>query len=292
MAVTKFVKRCGLCWWRPTRMRHYLTGQVTILLLTAPFRLFHLQTHLFDGIRTGLRWCWMSIDVCEDCQLVNQLVITWCVSFIVLPVSDILLIRRRRYQQQLMNVILQLFIQHPDIHYYQGLHDIVLTFLLTVGDTLTYAIMDVLVQHHLRWALCSHSLLKWRKLLQRFFGCRYDSYTNVHFISQALVAFNGSTIRRIHYQVRTDYCIVSRELFNCVHRSQCYYFFSLSWVITWFGHVIHDNSLVARLVDVFLASHPLMPIYLSAMVRLIHHIYPFHYHLPFLSWWFIAEKNC
>ena len=49
-------------------------------------------------------------------------------------------------------------------------------------------------------------------------------------------------------------------------RSQCYYFFSLSWVITWFGHVIQDSALVTRLVDVFLASHPLMPIYVSAMV--------------------------
>ena len=49
-------------------------------------------------------------------------------------------------------------------------------------------------------------------------------------------------------------------------RSQCYYFFSLSWVITWFGHVIQDISVVTRLVDVILASHPLMPIYLSAMV--------------------------
>jgi len=63
---------------------------------------------------------------------------------------DILLIRRRRYQQQLMNIILQLLIQHPDIHYYQGLHDIVLTFVLAVGDKLTYAIMDKLVEHHLR----------------------------------------------------------------------------------------------------------------------------------------------
>lgn len=38
-------------------------------------------------------------------------------------------------------------------------------------------------------------------------------------------------------------------------------------MITWFGHVIQDSTLVTRLVDVFLASHPLMPIYLSAMVR-------------------------
>lgn len=57
-----------------------------------------------------------------------------------------------------MNIILQLLIHHPDIHYYQGLHDIVLTFVLTVGDTLGYAIMDVLVEHHLRYAFCYQSV--------------------------------------------------------------------------------------------------------------------------------------
>lgn len=60
------------------------------------------------------------------------------------------------------------------------------------------------------------------------------------------------------------WCHVSNKLCD---RSQCYYFFSLSWVITWFGHVIQDSALVTRLVDVLLASHPLMPIYVSAMVR-------------------------
>ena len=44
-------------------------------------------------------------------------------------------------------------------------------------------------------------------------------------------------------------------------------FFTLSWVITWFSHDVRDTSLVKRLFDVFIASHPLMPIYLSvAMV--------------------------
>jgi len=60
------------------------------------------------------------------------------------------------------------------------------------------------------------------------------------------------------------YCLAIVCLFVC--RSECYYFFSLSWVITWFGHVIQDNDLVMRLADAFLASHPLMPLYLAAMV--------------------------
>lgn len=44
-------------------------------------------------------------------------------------------------------------------------------------------------------------------------------------------------------------------------------FFALSWVITWFSHDIRDTDLVKRLFDVFVVSHPLMPIYLAvAMV--------------------------
>ena len=54
-----------------------------------------------------------------------------------------------------MNITLQLLSEHPDIHYYQGLHDIVLTFVLAVGDTLAYAIMDILVEYHLRYTFIS-----------------------------------------------------------------------------------------------------------------------------------------
>lgn len=44
--------------------------------------------------------------------------------------------------------------------------------------------------------------------------------------------------------------------------------FALSWLITWFGHVLSDFRHVVRLYDFFLACHPLMPIYFAAVVRL------------------------
>lgn len=40
-------------------------------------------------------------------------------------------------------------------------------------------------------------------------------------------------------------------------------FFCLSWIITWFSHDVRDTTVVKRLFDLFIASHPLMPIYLS-----------------------------
>jgi len=45
-------------------------------------------------------------------------------------------------------------------------------------------------------------------------------------------------------------------------------FFCLSWIITWFSHDVRDTTVVKRLFDLFIASHPLMPIYLSVAMIL------------------------
>lgn len=42
--------------------------------------------------------------------------------------------------------------------------------------------------------------------------------------------------------------------------------FALSWLITWYGHVLTDFHHTLRLFDFFLASHPLMPVYFAAAV--------------------------
>eukprot|EP01024_Parvocaulis_polyphysoides_P005463 TRINITY_DN113692_c0_g1_i1.p2 TRINITY_DN113692_c0_g1~~TRINITY_DN113692_c0_g1_i1.p2 ORF type:complete len:179 (+),score=31.58 TRINITY_DN113692_c0_g1_i1:74-610(+) len=43
------------------------------------------------------------------------------------------------------------------------------------------------------------------------------------------------------------------------------HYFSLSWWLTWFSHDVRDMEYVARLFDLFLASHPLMPIYVGVV---------------------------
>lgn len=47
--------------------------------------------------------------------------------------------------------------------------------------------------------------------------------------------------------------------------------FCLSWVITWFAHEIRDTNLVKRIFDVFLVSHPLLPLYVSVAMVLHPH---------------------
>lgn len=58
------------------------------------------------------------------------------------------------------------------------------------------------------------------------------------------------------------YIIVSFSNF----RSEAGTIFALSWLITWYGHVLSDPKHILRLYDFFLACHPLMPIYLAAQV--------------------------
>lgn len=53
---------------------------------------------------------------------------------------------------------------------------------------------------------------------------------------------------------------------RCIFRAEVGTVFALSWLITWFGHVLSDFRHVVRLYDFFLACHPLMPIYFAAVV--------------------------
>ncbi len=55
-----------------------------------------------------------------------------------------------------------------------------------------------------------------------------------------------------------------------ITRSECAYYFSLSWLITWYGHVVSNQEESWRLMDLLLASHPFMSVYLAAAVSAIY----------------------
>jgi len=42
-------------------------------------------------------------------------------------------------------------------------------------------------------------------------------------------------------------------------------YFALSWYITWFAHDVQSLPQIARLFDLFMASHPLMPLYVGTV---------------------------
>lgn len=59
------------------------------------------------------------------------------------------------------------------------------------------------------------------------------------------------------------------DLLLLILRAEVGTVFALSWLITWFGHVLSDFRHVVRLYDFFLACHPLMPIYFAAVVSFL-----------------------
>lgn len=54
--------------------------------------------------------------------------------------------------------------------------------------------------------------------------------------------------------------------FEFSYRSEVGTIFALSWLITWFGHVLNEFSSIVRLYDFFIACHPLMAVYMGAAV--------------------------
>lgn len=61
--------------------------------------------------------------------------------------------QREGLQEELIDIILLILERNPQLHYYQGYHDIVVTFLLVVGKKLATSLVEKLSTHHLRY-LC------------------------------------------------------------------------------------------------------------------------------------------
>lgn len=126
---------------------------------------------------------------------------------------------------------------HPDdVYYYQGLHDIAGVLLLIVEDAaLAKALLERLALHHLR-------------------DCTRPALDDVLDVLQLV----PSLLRR-HDPVLAD---VLLEADVPPH-------FALSWQLTWFSHGCATLAEAARLFDLLLSGHPLLPLYVgvSAMTQ-------------------------
>ncbi|KAI7790835.1 TBC1 domain family member 20 [Triplophysa rosa] len=142
--------------------------------------------------------------------------------------------QRAGLQEELIDIILQVLVKNPQLHYYQGYHDIVVTFLLVLGERLATALVEKLSTHHLR----------------DFMDPTMDNTTHI-------LNYLMPIIER-----------VNPEVYDFMQQAEVGTIFALSWLITWFGHVLSDFRHVVRLYDFFLACHPLMPIYFAAVIVL------------------------
>ncbi|XP_031759952.1 TBC1 domain family member 20-like isoform X5 [Xenopus tropicalis] len=134
--------------------------------------------------------------------------------------------------EQLTDMILSVLQSHPELHYYQGFHDIAVTLLLTVGLRLGTGMLSTLATHHLR----------------DFMDPTMDRTKHILHYLMPLIQSESS------------------ELHSFLVRSEVGCIFALSWLITWYSHVLTNYQHILRLYDFFLASHPLMPVYCAAQI--------------------------
>lgn len=140
--------------------------------------------------------------------------------------------QRVALQDQLTNLILRVITKYPHLRYYQGYHDVAITFLLVVGEELAFRIMEKLSTNHLRDCM-EPTMEKTSHLLNYVFPL----------------------IKRLNEQ-----------LCDHLEKSDAGTMFCLPWFLTWFGHSLNHYKDVVRLYDFFLASPPLMPLYLTAVI--------------------------
>ncbi|XP_003740060.1 TBC1 domain family member 20 [Galendromus occidentalis] len=147
--------------------------------------------------------------------------------------------KRMNLQDKLVNVIMRVLVANPDLHYYQGYHDICVTVLLVVdGDEdLAFQIMNEISRTRLR-------------------------------------VFMEETMKPTECQLNYIYAIFQAEdpkLRKFLERAECRVIFCLSWCLTWFGHDLENYSNLVRLYDLFLANDEnqyLLPVYVAAAVVL------------------------
>lgn len=64
-------------------------------------------------------------------------------------------------QEQLIDIILEVLKCNPQLHYYQGYHDVAVSLLLVVGERMAIAMLDTLSNYHLRLIFFMVNPLNW-----------------------------------------------------------------------------------------------------------------------------------
>lgn len=142
--------------------------------------------------------------------------------------------QRIALQDQLTVLILRVIIKHPHLKYYQGYHDVAVTFLLVVGEDIAFHVMEILSTNH-------------------------------------LVECMQETMEPTQKRLMFLYPIIKHEnaaLCSYLEKSSVGTLFALPWYLTWFGHSLNSYRSVVRLYDYFLASPFLLPLYVTAAIVL------------------------
>jgi hypothetical protein len=143
---------------------------------------------------------------------------------------------------QLTKVITRIVSEDTNLHYFQGFHDICSVFLLVAGETLGYRLIHRFVYTY----------------------CR-DAMRPTFDLTSSLMSLIPLLIRSVDVPLYEKLLALQQEV-----RSSQMPMFALSWVITYFAHVVPCFEQVTRIFDFCLGTHPLSILYLSAALILKH----------------------
>lgn len=135
-------------------------------------------------------------------------------------------------QKELIKIILSVIAKHTDLKYYQGYHDVAVTFLIEVGQEKAYSIMEYLSENHLREFLMP--------------TMDQTSYLLWH-VFPLLAKLNP-------------------DLEEFITNSGIGTIFALPWLLSWFSHSLNQHIKVVRLFDYFLASPKEIILYVIAQL--------------------------
>lgn len=133
--------------------------------------------------------------------------------------------------EALTRVVNRVFARNRNLHYIQGFHDVCSVPLLVGGELFASKLCAHIATHHHRDSL--------RK------GLGVVSSILLSAVYPLVAKMDPTTAKFLE-------------------RSGCPPVFALSWVLTWFSHNLSSIDDAIRVFDFMLASHPLMPVYLSA----------------------------
>lgn len=121
------------------------------------------------------------------------------------------------------------------VHYYQGFHDVAAVFLFVCGEALAYRMLSRLAKSHLRD--CTRPTLE---------------------PGVEVLGFLYPILRSADPELHSFLLSLREPALETPY-------FALSWHMTWFAHDVPSLEQCARLFDLFISSHPMMPLYVAAV---------------------------
>lgn len=139
---------------------------------------------------------------------------------------------QRELKSKLARLIVRLIIKKPGLHYYQGFHDVCLTYMTLLGEKKALTRLDHLVDSHFK----------------TFMQPTMNETQDFLALIPVIIGLHDYTIQ--------DFLI----------KAEVGTIFALSWVITWFSHVIQDENDVEMIFRFLEGEDPHMVLYLCASI--------------------------